>query len=673
MTKYFFLLLLILTVAANGAPIGGIHAVNKPAFRQPAEVDSFHIALEKELLNWGDSLKTGHDGFMGILFQDGSLVKMAGSTEIKLAVPEEETTPRTINMKFGDLWAKILRAEKGFVIKTPSSVASVKGTKFWIMVTPNGDSRLLCQEGLIDFLNTISGERMFIAAGQMCYSGVDGSMEITDVNPEEGEGGEEPSPEYMPPPEPEGGEPEEALVPQGGPGGAAPPPSQPEGAGEWGPSLGMNGAVGAAAINGVNYQYFSLRPDISIWKFGIGLDLAFYFDSDGNLREEDWDEAGDYIDKIYYLRYGKPGDPLYVRAGSLSPITLGYGLIMKRYTNAIEWPQVRRIGMQAEVRRGAFKFEGLINNFRELDTPGLLGGRLTYEARLMMPFVIGGTFVVDGNQYLGVKDDDDDGVPNQWDMFPGENDGNHISWLVGLLDPAVLEALIASGDLPDVNNPPPNLSDLEEPFAEWGIDIGIPLIRTRSMNLWVYAQMAQIVDYGRGYAVPGVMFNLGPFRAGAEYRVFDSEFMAEFFDMAYETERVQWDEELGTYITKEEKLAGLPSAQGYYAEVGLNLFDFIDVFAAYQNMSYGGGIPGESVYASGTLNTSFIPKVELAEAYYQQPNVDGIFGAKSDGAVIGYRIGIGMGAGVTLIYDNKTIYYNGEPNRIMTIETAISF
>ncbi|NQS97630.1 MAG: FecR domain-containing protein [candidate division Zixibacteria bacterium] len=671
MPKYFFLLLIILTVAANGAPIGGIHAVNKPAFRQPADGDSFQIAMEKELLGWGDSLKTGHNGFMGILFQDGSLVKMAGNTEIKLAVPQDETTLRTINMKFGDLWANIMRADKGFVVKTPSSVAAVKGTKFWIMVTPSGDSRLLCQEGLVDFLNTVSGERMFIAAGQMCYSGMDGRLEITDVHPEE-EGGEEPSPEYVPHPEPEGGEPEGPLEPQGGPGGASPPPSQPSGVGG-GPSWEMNGAVGAAAIYGVNYQYFSLRPDISIRKFGIGLDLAFYFDSDGNIREEDWDEGGDYIDKIYYLRYGKPGEPFYIRAGSLSPITLGYGLIMKRYTNAIEWPQVRRIGMQAEVRRGTFKFEGLINNFRELDTPGLLGGRLTYETRLMLPLVIGGTLVVDGNQYLGVKDDDDDGVPNQWDMFPGKNDGNHIGELRDNLDPEDIEFLIGSGDLPDINNPPPNVSDWEEPFAEWGVDIGIPLIRTKSMNLWVYAQMAQIVDYGRGYAVPGVMFNLGPFRAGAEYRVFDSEFMAEFFDMAYETERVQWDEEEDTLITKEDRLDGLPSAQGYYAEVGLNLFDFMDIFGAYQNMSYGGGIPGESVYASGTLNTSFIPKVELAEAYYQQPNVDEIFSAKSDGTVIGYRVGIGMGAGVTLIYDNKTIYYNGEPNRIMTIETAISF
>jgi len=660
-----FLILLLTAVTAGAAPIGGIQSVIEPAFRMPAELDSFHAAEQNELISWGDSLKTGDHGFMGILFKDGSLVKMSGNSEVKLDVPDSEDGARRVKMKFGDLWVKIIRADKAFEIETPSSVASVKGTKFWIMVTPGGDSRLLCQEGLVDFLNTISGRRMFVSAGQMCSSGLDGSLQLTEVNPEPPvEEPQTPTPDSMPPPE--GGEPSGAASSPSG-GATAPPPSS------GGAGLGVNGAVGATSINGENYQYFSLRPDISIWKFGIGLDLAFYFDSEGNLREEDWDEGEDYIDKIYYLRYGKPGDPLFVRVGSLSPITLGYGLIMRRYTNSIEWPQVRRIGMQMQARKGAFTFEGLVNNFREIDTPGLIGGRLTFEKRMILPVVLGGTFVFDGNQYLGVKDEDGDGVPNQWDMFSGMNDENHIGWLQGLLNQSQIDELIASGDLPDINNPSPNVADLDEEVMEWGVDVGIPLIRKKSMNLWVYAQMAQIADFGRGYTVPGLMFNLGPFRAGAEYRIFEAEFLPEFFSLAYETERVVWNEAAGDYITKKESLAGIPDAQGYYVEAGLTIMSLLDVFGSYQEMSYGGGIPGKTLYGMASLNTSFIPKLELAEAYYQQPNADEIFKTKSDGTVMGYKFGIGMGGGVMLVYDNKTIYYNGEPNRIMTIETAISF
>ena len=435
----------------------------------------------------------------------------------------------------------------------------------------------------------------------------------------------------------------------------------------------MNGAMGATIINGVSYQFFSLRPDIPIWKFGIGLDLSFYFDSEGKLREEDWDEAADIIDKIYYLRYGKPGDKLYIRAGSLAPITLGYGLIMRRYTNAIEWPQVRRVGLQTKIRHGPFNFEGLVNNFRELDTPGLVGARLTYEHNFGLPIVFGGNIVHDGNQYLAAKDDDDDGIPDRLDMFPDMNDGEHIDWLRGLLTPTQVVALINSRDIPDINNPPDNILDKKEPVTIIGVDAGVPLIRNNRMSLWAYVQAAQIADYGRGYAVPGLVFRMSPFYAGFEYRIFEKKFLGDFFNLSYELERVVWDDDEQEYLTKENRLIDLPSATGIYVDAGANLFNMIDLYASYQQMFYDGDRPNKSLYTTVTLNTEFIPKINLLEGYFQQPNAEKVFSRESDGTVVGYKVGAAMGGGVMLVYDNKTIYHNGEPNRVMTVETVIRF
>ncbi len=437
----------------------------------------------------------------------------------------------------------------------------------------------------------------------------------------------------------------------------------------------MNGAVGASVINGVTYQYFTLRPDISIWKFGLGLDLSFYFDAEGNLREEDWDETSDYIDKLYYIRFGHSGDPLYVRAGSLSPITLGYGLIMRRYTNSIEWPQVRRVGMQMEVNAGPIKVEGLFNNFRELETPGLIGGRISYALPIVLPIAVGATFVRDGNQYLGAADEDNDGIMDRQDQFPGKKDDEHIEWLrtvVGL-ELYQIERLIESGDLPDILNPPTNIADLEESVSVWGVDAGMPLLNTDIMSFWVYAQMAQIVNYGRGYTPLGAMFNFGPLHASGEYRIFEKEFMSDFFNMGYETERVVWNEDSAVYLTKEDKLIGLSAAQGFYADAGVNIFNLIDIFASYSQMGYDGEKPGKSFYSLASLNTEFVPKLSVAEAYFQQPNADKLFNYDSDGTILGYKVGFDMGSGLTLMYDNKTIYHNGEPNRITTIETVMRF
>jgi len=447
-----------------------------------------------------------------------------------------------------------------------------------------------------------------------------------------------------------------------------------EGAG----SFSMNGAMGATTINGKSYQYFSLRPDIPIWKFGVGLDLSFYFDADGKLREDDWDEAADIIDKIYYVRYGKPGQPLYIRAGSLSPITLGYGLIMRRYTNAIEWPQVRRIGMQTEVNIGSIKAEALLNNFRELDSPGLIGARFSYQLDLLLPVVFGGSIVHDGNQFLGAKDGDDDGIPNHQDMFPDKNDGDIINQLKGDNSPArrsYNNELIDLGILPDIYNPPLSIGDRDAPVTEYGLDVGVPLVRNKIMSLWVYAQAAQIVDYGSGYTVPGLLWNMGPFRASAEYRIFESKFQGDFFNYSYEVERVSWNEDTGDYATKDENLEGIPSAQGFYADAGADLFGWIDIFASYQQMAYDDDdMPNKSLYATAKLlKTSVIPKINLVEGYFQQPNADKLFSTESDGTVIGYRIGTSLGGGLSLVYDNRTIYQNGEPNRIMTIETVMRF
>ena len=680
MKRIIIILAVLAASTVLSAPIGGLQIVVEPAFRMPAGSDSFKIAELKEMVDFGDFLKTGSNGFLGMLyFEDGSILKLSGNSEAQIVKPETPGAKRKIYLKVGDFWAKVNNAQAGLEVETPSSTASIKGTEFWILVSPNGDSRLICEKGIVEFINKISGKRMFVAQNQICFSGVDGSMTMDEYVPQE----------HLPP-ESEPEEPETPQTPQGSggpsqpqPGGGQPSPKAAPSGGGLG--LSMNGAVGASVIDGQTYQYISLRPDISIWRFGIGLDLPIYFDSEGKIREEDWDEGADIIDKIYYLRYGKPGNPLYVRVGSLSPITLGYGLIMKRYTNAIEWPQVRRTGMQMEMIRGNLRFEGLVNNFRELDGPGLLGGRLSYEFKTpIIPVVAGGTFVIDGNQYLGIDDDDNDGVPDRWDMFPGKNDNNQILKL-NSLGSAYVDSLIEWDVIPDITNPPPNLGDSTEAVTEWGIDVGVPLIRGKLMNLWIYGQMAAIVNYGTGFAIPGVQFNLGPFRAGAEYRIFQKEFMGEFFDMAYETERVVWSDtatwidpegypKQGNYITKSQTLASYnETAQGIYAEAGLYLFNIIDVFGAYQKMSYGGDLPTSNLYARAALNTSFIPKVSLAEAYYHQPNADKIFTTDSNGTVLGWRVGFEVGSGVSLIYDNRTIYYNGEPEHIITVETAITF
>ncbi len=437
--------------------------------------------------------------------------------------------------------------------------------------------------------------------------------------------------------------------------------------------LSMNGAVGATVINGVNYQFLSLRPDLSIGKFGIGLDLSLYFDADGNIRKEGWNKAADIVEKIYYVRWGQSGDPFYIRVGNLAPVTLGYGLIMRRYTNSIEWPSVRRVGMQMEVRTGGVGVETVVGNFREIKTPGLVAARVTYELDLVLPVQIGGIIAYDGNQFLGAKDEDNDGIPDRNDLFPGKDDEAFAQQIIGQVGVTNAERLVSIGAIPDIFNLPPSIQDLKDPVTIFGLDVGVPIIRTEKFNIWTYAQAAQIVDYGMGIAAPGVVFRMGPFHAGAEYRIFAKKFRGEYFDMSYETGRVIWDEVLDSLRTKESTLDSLPSAQGIWADAGMTFFGLLDIYGSFQNMSYDGGESTKSIYTSAGLKGGLIPKITVAEAYFQQPDAKKLFNTDSDGTVVGYKIGYEIGQGVSIIYDNKSIYHNGKPTKIMTIETALAF
>ena len=142
---------------------------------------------------------------------------------------------------------------------------------------------------------------------------------------------------------------------------------------------GTTGSIGTVTINGKVYNQLSLRPEIPIGKLGIGLDVYLYFNDEG-MYWESWDfstgEAAyrSIIDKIYYLRWGQPGDDLYFMAGALPSVTLGPGILINNYSNIMEYPQVRQIGLDFKAKIAGVGIELIHSNFKEV-SPGVIGMR----------------------------------------------------------------------------------------------------------------------------------------------------------------------------------------------------------------------------------------------------------------------------------------------------------
>jgi len=196
----------------------------------------------------------------------------------------------------------------------------------------------------------------------------------------------------------------------------------------------IQAGFGTVTMGGVQWQRFSFRPDIPIGKFGVGLDVEVFIDEKGKISKEGWDFSNrnktwdTLLRKIYYLRYGKPLDKLYALAGALDDVTLGYGLIMDGYRNTLNYPADKKLGLDFALRDvGTFGIgvQAMVNSFGDLKNEGaVVGGRVSVkplksmDKGLISKLTVGATFVRDINQFAGMKDSDNDGVPDFQDGIP---------------------------------------------------------------------------------------------------------------------------------------------------------------------------------------------------------------------------------------------------------------
>jgi hypothetical protein len=133
----------------------------------------------------------------------------------------------------------------------------------------------------------------------------------------------------------------------------------------------------------------SVMPDISVGKFGIGLDATFRFDltSGFAFKSDDWvpdySESPSFLDKakttasLYlplfrYVRYGWKGEPLYIHLGELDSVLIGSGMFVDGYTNTALLPNTRLLGAVLDIDGELFGFpyvgfESFVNDLALLD------------------------------------------------------------------------------------------------------------------------------------------------------------------------------------------------------------------------------------------------------------------------------------------------------------------
>ena len=137
------------------------------------------------VLSDGDKIRTGNSGFAAIIFiDDKSILKLKGNSEATIAGQRTSASiSKKINMDSGTVRATITKQNVDFVIQTPTSVASVKGTDFWLLSDPISGDEVIGLDGIVNLINNETGEEVDVTEGNSGISNPDGSVGIEETDP----------------------------------------------------------------------------------------------------------------------------------------------------------------------------------------------------------------------------------------------------------------------------------------------------------------------------------------------------------------------------------------------------------------------------------------------------------------------------------------------------------
>ena len=141
--------------------------------------------LPAKSLNDGDHIQTGDDGFGALVYlDDKSMIKIKENTNFDvMGTKNQGQISKRIKISNGTVKASIQKGTKGgFVIETPTSVATVKGTEFWFVTSSEGD-QVFGLEGIVELKNIISDEIVMVGIDETGTSLKTGEINVTTTDP----------------------------------------------------------------------------------------------------------------------------------------------------------------------------------------------------------------------------------------------------------------------------------------------------------------------------------------------------------------------------------------------------------------------------------------------------------------------------------------------------------
>lgn len=149
----------------------------------PIGKDNFANLKPGTILSDGDKIRTGSSGFTAIIFiDDKSTLKLKENSEAVITGQRSaRSIAKKINMDVGTVRATVNKQNSNFVIQTPTSVASVKGTDFWMITDPVDGDLVIGLEGVVTLTNNETGAEVDVTEGTSGSSTPDGEVDVEET------------------------------------------------------------------------------------------------------------------------------------------------------------------------------------------------------------------------------------------------------------------------------------------------------------------------------------------------------------------------------------------------------------------------------------------------------------------------------------------------------------
>ena len=143
-----------------------------------SDIFNTSIYRNKSLYN-DDIIRTGSDGYTKVVYlDDGSTIKLHKDSQVFIQGDiEERKIVKKITILTGKIKLDVIAGSKNeFKIITPTSVASIKGTRFWVDVQGEVGDQFLGLEGVVNISNNFSNKAIQLIPGNTVISLSDGTL-----------------------------------------------------------------------------------------------------------------------------------------------------------------------------------------------------------------------------------------------------------------------------------------------------------------------------------------------------------------------------------------------------------------------------------------------------------------------------------------------------------------